>query len=58
MKYFLLVMRYVSLAGQLLAAIQDAKAGKIDADLRGIRFEGDTWDLRLTGARRDPDAKL
>lgn len=52
MKYFLLVMRYVSLSGQLLAAIQEAKAGKIDADLKGIRFEGETWDLHLTGTRR------
>lgn len=42
----------LALIAQILAAIKAAQQGKIDTDIKGIRYKRETWDLHLTGTRR------
>jgi hypothetical protein len=50
------LLRQLVLAAEILRVVRQAKeSGAVDAPLRGIRVDRETWDLRVTGSRRKPE---
>lgn len=51
MKY----LKYLALIGQIIGAIEAAKAGSVAQEIRGVRVGKDIWDLNVSATKRAKD---